>query len=194
MWELYVDAVIETFQRENTAKNIFERAVAALKEKSAPFWLTYIKYCNLKFDDDIIQDLYERAMQQPEEVSTALKPKYLEWLHAAKGIHETRQKYDELATKKPFLMELHRIMLKFEAVQLQSDYARWELVHKRAIEQFPQDGNLRFGYIRFLVLFKKSAQNEVKCAYDSAVRDLPEVDKIFFKNQCGNLEGFVLVV
>lgn len=178
---------METFQPEEDIRDVFEKGVS-LNETAKSLWMIYIKYIILHYDDEYIEHVYKRAMQLHADI----KPHYLQWLHAAKGIEETRRQYDALVTERPFNKEFHREMLKLETVQLRSDIERWELVYKCAIEQFPSDRHMRYNYLKFLKHTKNC--DDVKEEYEKALNDLTDTEKPLFQTECNELFYGILFV
>lgn len=164
------------------AQGIFERGVAALGKNSKSVWLTYLKYHVVVSEDDVIEDLYKKACQSFDEVSIVIKPFYLEWAFVVYGTKKAREVYREIATRKPFLLELHKMMVKFEYIELNPDFEHWESVHKLAVEQFPEP-DVWLNYIEFLIDDKKSDKSYIEEIYNKAIKSLPDVQRDIFKHE-----------
>lgn len=173
-------------ERDPEIQTVFERGVAALKENSKSLWMTFLKYKVCIVEDDDIEFWYKKACESFEEVAIMLKPYYLEWAFLVYGIEKAREVYKEIANRKPFLIEVHKTMLKYEFITMKTDLENWEYVHKLAIEQFPEP-DLWLNYIRFLINDKKCDKSYVQEVCNNAVQSLPDVQKDIFQSKCTKL-------
>ncbi|KAG5863874.1 hypothetical protein JTB14_001545, partial [Gonioctena quinquepunctata] len=135
LWKLKLKyAVI----KDNVSKfnETFKTAVLKLKEKSAPLWMMALRYHTLSSGSQIIEKIYNDGVKQPKEVSQKMKPEYIQWLVLNKGIKEARKKYNLLATEEPYCKELHTVMAKMEAAEIDVDVKDLEHVLLLYCEQF----------------------------------------------------------
>lgn len=167
--------------QNDTAKinEVFNIGTKALKGKALPLWCSIVRYHYLTSSEDYINSIYQDAIKQPEEISSVLKPQYMQWLVLTKGMDAARQVYLKLCVEKPYCKELHEEMSKLESTAIASNYTAWEKVHKLATEQFGEvDVDVWINYIKFYLCNNKKVQNINDCVqriYKQAENKLPNV-------------------
>lgn len=181
LWLLYVQYKIRKKSPVDEINLILDRAIAAVKEKSLPLWSEHLKYNTLHSSPQTIQSLYERAINEPEQICNVFKPMYLKWLmNNSDGIDSVRRKYEELSKKQPFCKELHDVMATTECVK--QDWKRMEDVLKLKCEQFPSDFDAWTNYMEFAIRTKLE-KDKCKRIYNNALCVLPEPLKSHFREK-----------
>lgn len=143
---------------------IFKQAILNLKEKSAPVWLTTLRYHTLTSGNEVIDLIYKDGVEQPKEVSDILKPEYIQWLALNKGIRDARKTYNLLAQQKPYCKELHTAMFKIESLELDQDVDEMKNVLNLACEQFGnEDVDVWISYIEFYLDQHKVFEDKDPC-------------------------------
>lgn len=145
-----------TKELEIEFENVFNKGVSCLKQNSLPLWTTMIRYKSLCKSVEEAEEVYRRGVDQPKEISSHVKSKYIEWLAVTKGMDYTRKVYDELAFKQPYCKEFHVTMAQLEETEVEYDFDSWEKVHKNACEQFGnKDEEVWLNYVSFFLHNKK---------------------------------------
>ncbi|KAF2880477.1 hypothetical protein ILUMI_25684 [Ignelater luminosus] len=137
----------------------FKVGVAKLRRKSIPLWQSMLRYSTITSSDEQMIALYESGVRQPREVSEVIKPKYLQWVILTRGIDAGRELYMKLVTQKPYCKPLHKMMCKFELMDMEN-FGFWNRAHKLACQQFGrQDVDVWVAYLQFYVRYNNKIPN-----------------------------------
>lgn len=164
LWKMRLQHLFSTLATEEEKchiEEVFRLGVSYLKEKALPIWVALLRYKVLYSTDEEIEALFQEGTLQPEQVSSFLKPQYLEWLTISKNISKARETYKRLALEKPYCKKLHFMMSNLESCEIKENFGEWESVHKLACEQFgTKDEDVWINYIDFCVNYSKKDKKE----------------------------------
>lgn len=185
LWRLRLRYAVMTDSKREVNK-VFEDGLKKLNKRSLPLWHMYLRYYGLLGLEKNIENIYQRAVIQPPEISQAMKPKYIEWLAVTKGINEARKKYNELARQTPYCKELHSTMSKLESTKIEHEYDVWARVHELACDQFgKEDVDVWINHILFYLHFNRTdnVNEKVQTIYAKAIEKLSSLLHSDFKEK-----------
>lgn len=182
LWKAYLSAIINHDKTSTHITKIFERAIAAVPQNTAQLWLMFLSNCEQIEEEDYIEAVYSNALKDPNVV-LAVARKYLSWMYLIHGIERCRSVYDSFVEEKVYCKEIHKAMLKFEFLEFDGCFVRWEQVYKNSLEQFPHDVDMWMDYMQFHLKYKRSSEEIVSALYTRALGSLPDSSQLLLRQR-----------
>lgn len=143
-----------TLDDEEQVKNVAQEAKKALGSNSLQIYRSLIKYYQMKSGTVFAQEiktLFEEGIARSEpDISLSLRPQYIEWLSIVRNIKFARLEYEQMASKLPFCLELHRKMIELEMARFTPSAEIIRNIYKTACQQFGKEKtDVWMDYIKF---------------------------------------------
>ncbi|XP_057332937.1 U3 small nucleolar RNA-associated protein 6 homolog [Microplitis mediator] len=135
LWKKKISFLFLNSDEDDLALSEFNKAIKILGNKALPLWKIKLSYIQAKHPDKL-KDFFETVMQEDPAISCEMKPLYIDWLAAEKGIKATRRVYNKLCIQPPFNLELHRKMASIELSQPEINKVNARYPHEMATLQF----------------------------------------------------------
>ncbi|XP_019699148.1 U3 small nucleolar RNA-associated protein 6 homolog isoform X2 [Harpegnathos saltator] len=134
---------------EKEAVAIYPKMTKILGEKALPLWKMRILHEQRK-NSETTNEAFQAALQAHPLIAKDIKPDYIEWLAATKGIHAARTAYNDLCLQPPFSLECHKKMVSLEVMQPDISLKHARRPHELATHLFGKnDKSVWMDYMKF---------------------------------------------